>query len=244
MFMMDPLEQLNRKYPWPAEQPNAPVTSWGRGIDSKELLLSYIPKDATVVLEIGSLFGTSARFFAEVCPNAQVICIDPWSDIKDRPFLANTPEIAAFVNTEKDGFYNVFLASNWGYRERFIPLRGFSPDMLLPVVAEGIQPQLVYVDGAHVYEDVLADIATSRSLFPATMICGDDWNWPGVRRAVEYFAENRGDAIHTDGNTWVLESDGTSKRFNAHSALDFRPPTRRAGFFGAMRRVMKWQRKP
>lgn len=219
---MQHLEQLLLENPWPVVKPDAPTSTWGWGIDGEDLLRSSIPSDSAVIAEIGSLLGGSARFFAELCPSAHLLCIDPWFDVDDaadRPFLAHTPELADFVLNQTDGIFQIFLASNWELRHRLTPLRGFSPDPLVSIHRHGIVPEVIYIDGSHVYEDVLADLFTSRALFPDAILCGDDWNWPGVQHAVNYLAANRGDKARNDGNTWLIERGSSAGRFSARSKV-------------------------
>lgn len=218
-------------HPWPRERPEVPTSTWGWGIDGIELLRAAVPSDAAVIVEIGSLLGASARFLADHCPDAHLFCIDPWFDVSDpadRPFLAHVPELADVVTTQPDGLYRVFLASNWHLRHRLTPLRGYSPDLLAPIHRCGIEPAAVYIDGSHVYEDVIADVVTARALFPEAVLCGDDWNWPGVRHAVTYVAVNRGDRIRTEGNTWLLERGPSEARHPAPSARTIGPVERSA----------------
>ena len=51
---------------------------------------------------------------------------------------------------------------------------------------------LVYVDADHAEESVLAELRAIRRLFPLSAVCGDDWQWLGVRRAVVAFAAEAG----------------------------------------------------
>lgn len=225
------LAGLVTSYPWPGQRPDAPVSEWGWGIEGRELLDIRLPTNARVVVEIGSLLGSSARYFAERYPSAHIFCIDPWFDVddpKDRPFLEHAPELTDFVTSQEDGIYQIFLASNWELRDRLTPLRGFSPDMLTPINRAGIDPDVVYIDGSHTYEDVIADIVTARALFPTAVLCGDDWDWPGVKHAVSYVARNRGDEIHSLGNTWLLDHDGSNERHPAPSARTVGPVERSA----------------
>jgi len=226
---MPGLDDLVNAHPWPAGRPDAPVSEWGWGIEGRELLDAELPADVRFVVEVGSLLGASARYFAERFADAHIFCVDPWFDVDDpanRPFLAHAPELTDFVTTQTDGIYQIFLASNWELRHRLTPLRGFSPDMLAPIHAAGIQPDVVYIDGSHTYEDVIADVVTARALFPHAVLCGDDWDWPGVKHAVSYVATNRGDRIKSLGNTWLLECDGFDGRKPAPSARTVGPVER------------------
>lgn len=220
------LAALAAAHPWPASRPESPTSDWGWGIEGEDLLRRAVPTTATVVVEIGTLLGASARFFATHCPEATIVCVDPWFDVDDpadRPFLAEVPELTEAVVGRPDGIHQVFLASNWDLRDRLIPVRGFSPDALAPIHGHGVEADVVYIDGSHVYEDVIADLTTARALFPDAVLCGDDWNWPGVHHAVGYVATNRGDTIETAGNTWLLHRGGGTGRHPAPSARTVGP---------------------
>ena len=224
------LAELQAAHPWPGERPEAPSVEWGWGIEGEELLRELVdPGQVEVVVEIGSLLGGSARFWAELCPAAHIVCVDPWIDVvtvADRPFLEHVPDLADVIVGRTDGLHDVFLATNWELRDRLTPIRAFSPEGLAPVHACGVIPDVVYVDGSHVYEDVIADVATARALFPEAVLCGDDYNWPGVGAAVDYLVANRGDRLLRQGNTWAIEQAGDGSRRAAPSARTVGPVER------------------
>lgn len=224
-----PLADLIAANPWPTERPDVPAVDWGWGVEGAELLTELVDPGTELILEIGSLLGGSARFWASHCPDAVVLCVDPWIDVaqvSDRPFLEHVPELVDVVVGRLDGMYDVFLASNWELRDRIIPLRGFSPDRLASVHAAGLQPDVVYVDGSHVYEDVIADLSTARALFPDALLCGDDYDWPAVAAAVGYVAANRGDRVRRHGNTFAIEQSGDAGRHTAPSTVTTAPAER------------------
>lgn len=223
------LADLIDSNPWPCDRPEAPVVDWGWGIEGEDLLRQVVDPGVAVVLEIGSLLGGSARFWADHCPNAHVLCVDPWIDVTnvdDRPFLEHVPELVDFVLGRTDGLFDVFRASNWSLRDRITPLRGYSPDRLTTVLQHGVEPDVVYIDGSHVYEDVIADMTTARALFPDALLCGDDYNWPAVGAAVDYVVANRGDRLRRSGNTWLIERTGDDARHLARSAETIGPVER------------------
>ena len=53
------------------------------------------------------------------------------------------------------------------------------------VAGQGLEPDLVYVDGEHSYDAVSGEIEMIRHSFPRAVIIGDDYDWPGVAPAVE-----------------------------------------------------------
>lgn len=216
------LADLRNANPWPSQRPDAPAIEWGWGVEGTALLQDLVDPGAAVILEIGSLLGGSARFWADHCPEAHVLCVDPWIDVAtvaERPFLEHVPELVDVVVGRVDGLFDVFLASNWDYRDRITPLRGFSPDRLASVNAAGVKPDVVYVDGSHVYEDVIADLSAARTLFPDALICGDDYDWPAVAAAVDYVVANRGDRLRRQGNTFAIEQTGEGGRRPAPSTM-------------------------
>lgn len=215
------LTELAKANPWPSEPPEAPAVEWGWGVAGEGMLRDLVSPDIEVVVEVGSLLGGSARFWAQACPRAHVICIDPWIDVSepaDRPFLEHLPELTDFLIDRTDGLFDIFLASTWELRRRLTPIRAYSPDGLEPIHRHGVVPDVVYIDGSHVYEDVIADLATARALFPEALICGDDYNWPAVRAAVDYVVANRGDHLRHHDNTWAIEQRGDGTRRAARSA--------------------------
>jgi predicted O-methyltransferase YrrM len=70
-----------------------------------------------------------------------------------------------------------------------------------------LAPHVVYVDGAHEYESVRADVAAYwRLLRPGGFMIGDDYmaSWPGVMRAADEHAAATGVPLTLDGCVWSL----------------------------------------
>jgi hypothetical protein len=110
------------------------------------------------VAEVGSLRGRSAFALLTAC-NGPVYCIDPW------------PE-----------HYESFLRE-CGHFPNLVAIRAMSP------AAAGQVPDvdMVFLDGDHEYEGVVADI---EAWYPKTqkLLCGHDYNhpdYPGVANAVD-----------------------------------------------------------
>ena len=101
-----------------------------------------------------------------------------------------------------------FLANMWEHRSRVFPLRRPSVEGMEQVAALGAPVDLVYIDADHTFEAALADLRAAHRCFPHALLSGDDWQWQGVRRAVEQFACERGDMhvhAHDKENWWWLE---------------------------------------
>ncbi len=120
-------------------------------------------------------------------------------------------EIAEQLGAE-DGFYQTFVASNWEYRDRLIPVRGSSPEVIYDIANLGIQPDLVYLDA----DKSGREIEICHKLFPAAVITGDDWWWGmdrrwrvdegyPIRKPVKAFSKENDVFLKTSGHTWVLD---------------------------------------
>jgi hypothetical protein len=123
------------------------------------------------VAEVGSLHGRSAFALLTAC-EGPVWCVDPWDDEHD---LCE----ASFM-------------SNCGRFPNLRPVRGYSPQ----AAARVPDVDMVFIDGWHSYEAVMADIEawTPKA---KKLICGHDYHqgpdagYPDVARAVDEVFGNR-----------------------------------------------------
>lgn len=158
-------------------------------------LISDLPHPLLFV-EIGSWLGSSTRFLAQQTGGC-VIAIDPWTGSAEHQkgeFRGMLPLLQ-----------QQFLRNCYAYRERILPIQRTSEDALaLPIK----DIDLLYIDGAHDYASVLADLRNwTPRLAPYGIVCGDDWNWGNekpVRRAVVDFAKKAEKLVQSEGNFWWL----------------------------------------
>ena len=73
----------------------------------------------------------------------------------------------------------------------------------------GVLADLIHIDAAHEYEDVLEDMKLWWELLaPKGVLLGDDFEpehaWPGVRRAVKEFAAQQKVSYSVQGFKWFL----------------------------------------
>ena len=61
---------------------------------------------------------------------------------------------------------------------------------------------MVFIDADHSYEGVLSDIKFAKSI-NAKIICGDDYSFEGVKRAVD---ENFGNSVIMIGDMWFVRT--------------------------------------
>lgn len=209
-YMQDPL--LSQLAQWPAQKPNVPVdrdeTMFINRQQLSLVLRALAVKDKVVIAEIGSWIGASTRGILNELPNAYVIAIDWWEGSEDINYF---PQLVQKLPT----LYETFLVNCWDYKNRLIPLKMKSIEGLTRIHELGINPDLVYVDASHTYQDVLLDLETIYKFFPDTIMCGDDWSWvaphgfssPGmpVRRAVVDFCNKYKFEVFGDRNFWIIK---------------------------------------
>lgn len=198
------LRRLAEKHAWPAEQPEdaAPGQEQGwldNGTDA--MLARALPPNTHVVVELGAWLGLSTRYIADHAPDATVISVDHWR---------GSPEHQTQERFQKllPKLYETFQARCWNHRQRVVPLRMGTQDGLRAVAEGGVKPDFIYVDAEHSYEAVTAELTLARQLFPNAALGGDDYDWSGVRAAVDGFARRHGLIVDRfGGRGWrLLES--------------------------------------
>lgn len=216
------MDYLRRDNPWPAfnSQQLAPeyLSLDGGG---RELIVDLIKRhEVSILLEIGCFLCGSTRQWLEASPTIEVIGVDPWDGnwgpylrgMRSHPnmarLLTGIGDLDAFIDAvETAGNFVVALNNIIDLRDRFIPVRRFSPEAVEYIAKRGIKPQLAFIDAFKRVDELDA----IRTHFPDCIISGDDWNWKdedGVLRmqqVVGEFAEAWGYRIIADRATWLLE---------------------------------------
>jgi len=131
-----------------------------------------------VAVEIGSYRGKSACYIGSAMPDtAHLYCIDPWnnSNVNRYGFRFTDENLSMFKK-------NVRLC---GLESRVTPIQGFSSEVS-PSWEKPIS--LLYIDGGHEYEEVLADIdGFLPHMVSKGVILFDDYSnaFPGIVSAVQ-----------------------------------------------------------
>lgn len=145
-----------------------------------------------VIVEVGSWHGQSAINMAKICQelglDTKIYCIDTWLGALE--FYTNPTKERDLQL--KDGYpqvYYQFLQNvrENGVYERIQPITLPSNLGLKYIKHLGIQPDLIYIDGSHEYDDVKKDIELALELNPKILF-GDDYTnsvFPGVKQAVD-----------------------------------------------------------
>lgn len=173
-----------------------------------------VPADQVrTIVEVGVEMGGSTRCFLDFFPNATIICIDPW--VENYPLPAAWQYLHQYTEPESGSLYNLFLHFMRPHRDRVIPFRGYSQEMLGKLSYLVKDVDLIYIDGDHRYHGVFADLTLSSFLWPNALVTGDDWEFEAkaakykgirfpVRSAATDFAEHFGYSLATNENSYLL----------------------------------------
>ena len=182
------LRALGELQPWPKQRPDdaAPGQEAGwLGAGSEVMLSRSLSGKTKLVVELGSWLGLSTRYIADAAPRATVISVDHWEGSEEHKTQERYRNLLLHL-------FETFQARCWNYRDRIVPLRMDSLSGLRRVAEAGLEPDFIYVDAQHTYEAVSAELKLIRDLFPHSLVGGDDYDWQGVRQAVDEFASQNG----------------------------------------------------
>lgn len=183
-----------------------------------------------IILEIGSWEGSSALSWGEGSEkyDSEIICVDTWLGSVEHyeNILPNTEWSRDHIFLE-DGYpsiYKTFVTNirRNNLQNRIISVPIDSRQAFLIFEKANLVPDICYIDAAHDYHSVLADLNGAKKI-GSKIICGDDYyyhNSPEIKEAVDYFAEENGLRVVTKQNQFVLINDSQQelyellKRFN------------------------------
>lgn len=159
-------------------------------------------EDGAILVEVGSWKGKSAAFMGVEIANSgkriEFYAVDHWKG-SDEPAHHSDPDVRA------GRLYEVFLKNIRPVADYVRPLR--APSVEAASQFEDGTVDLVLLDAGHTYEDVSADIAAWRpKIKPGGVMAGDDYNWTGVRRAIEEAFAGHIDVLgEGKGRHWMVQ---------------------------------------
>jgi ubiquinone/menaquinone biosynthesis C-methylase UbiE len=213
-----PLESLKKAFPFPNVNE---VDSFYFSLDGggRDLIINIIRKKAVkLMLEIGVFLGGSAIQWLESTEGLTVIGIDHWNsdfaslleDYNSKPafqrYFKTIKDRKAFIQSVRQhGAYISAVANMNKYKDRFIPVQNYSPQILYELYNLGVRPELIYFDS----NNSLNDLEVCLELFPQAILSGDDWTWGAkqgfpVRKKVNEFCQRHGFSITVKQATWLL----------------------------------------
>lgn len=152
-----------------------------------------------IVGEIGSWMGRST---AAICAGAGedgfVVAVDTWQ---------GSPEHEGMLQGKSEGWLFEQFRRNTSPYANLWPLRKSSVDAAQFIANSHLRFSLIFIDGCHEYESVLADILAWRPLLTeGGILCGHDFygDFPGVRQAVKELVHDFRMVPNT--NIWSTET--------------------------------------
>lgn len=178
--------------------------------------------DELLMIEIGSFLGGSALRWAKASSKCRIIAVDPWAS-DHTEYLKNVyddPQRMSMLSgiTEEDfrGALDYLQANgSLSYTKQIISnqkniglVRSQSPRFLLSLYFRQVYPDIIYFDADKDGQDIELAI----SLFPKSIICGDDYLWTDqanknpIMSCLEKLKKSHQRAILQKGQSWILGS--------------------------------------
>jgi acetyltransferase-like isoleucine patch superfamily enzyme len=212
IFDSDPYADIERVFP-------EDLQGWGSDHPIfKEVIQELRPR---LIVEVGSWKGASALGMAEICRGlgleTEIVCVDTW--LGNWQHWARESGVGSRADLKMvNGFPMLYFQFLSNVRSK--ALESFITPLPLTSLAgaklfkhHGLRPDLVYLDGDHEYESVIMDLrAWLAQVADSGMVIGDDYEWPGVKRAVaEVAAEGQWNPA-VSGNKFTLRRAAAALR--------------------------------
>lgn len=201
----DPYEGFNADE-WPDD-----TSGWGS--DSPAFVEVIELLKPSRIIEVGTWKGGSALTMAREVErlgfDTEIICVDTWLGALEMWVDPSDPNRHGALSL-KNGYpsiYYTFIAN---------VVRANQSDVITPFpvpsitaaqwcALKGVRADMIYLDASHEEEDVYQDLVCWWDLVgPGGVMLGDDWNWDGVRMAVERFAKEQKLQIFQRHDKWEL----------------------------------------
>ena len=188
---------------FPKEKPKyKPDPNGWFSADNKKVFGSILKNsNCKTIVELGAWLGKSTRWFLTQPTTEVVYTIDTWKGSKEHEGL----EILTHL-------YGKFLVNCWDYQDRLFHIKNTTLLGLDFLKESNVEPDLIFIDASHEYNDVLNDLEKASTLFPKAILTGDDWNWKNwdegkkktVKLAVQHFASKHKFGIYASKTAWVI----------------------------------------
>lgn len=155
------------------------------------------------VIEVGSWLGASTRHIASIIPEGgKVYAIDHWLGSVEHQ------EGGSAYYKALPYLYEQFLSNviHAGLTDKIIPLKMTSLQAAQYLGNNLDTPaDLIYLDAGHDTKSVYNDMCAWYPFVEGHgLLCGDDWCWKSVRKAVHRFASENDMEITASGNFWCV----------------------------------------
>lgn len=168
-----------------------------------------------LVLEVGSWLGKSAvravQYYTDQLDwhDFTLICVDTWLGSIEhwlRPPEHETRQALSLQHGYPQ-LYTHFLSNicKTATQDYIQPLPQTSMNAARIVSYYGLRFDWIFIDASHDTLDVFLDLDMYWPLVKTGgVLCGDDWNWPGVQRAVNDFAQEKNLRVYHSEHSWAF----------------------------------------
>lgn len=172
-------------------------------------------RNITTVIEVGSWLGSSATFMASLLPeHGKVYTVDHWLGNDNSN---NHPDIARRLPSAYQQFLSNVIHKNVARKVIPIRMKSLEAAQALNVLAD-----LIYIDANHEEKSVYNDImAWYPKLKKGGIMCGDDYGFLGVRKAVKRASERLGGTFQVAGGMFWYFPSKKQPLFFACSAFEY-----------------------
>jgi len=192
-----------------------PMDAAGWGSDSPAFAELIERTRPALIIEVGTWKGGSALEMAAQLDRlglgkSKILCVDTWLGALEMWGDHSDKERYGALEL-KHGYpqvYYQFLA-NVCHKQataRIIPFPLPSITAAQWLSMRSVRAELIYLDGSHEEEDVYADLSDYWDLLAAPgILFGDDYDWTGVKMAVDRFVKEKRLVLHHLADKWYLE---------------------------------------
>ena len=187
------------------------LSGWGSTEPNFHALIDEV--SPRLIIEVGTWKGASAIFMGSRLKasrlDCSILCVDTWLGALE--FWTDQADETRYGALRlRNGYpsvYRQFLANvvRSGLQDLIIPFPQTSAIAARWLRLNGVRAELIYVDGSHDQEDVASDLRGYWGLLEERgILFGDDYDWPGVKAAVDRFAADHGLRVSLAGIQWVI----------------------------------------
>lgn len=160
-----------------------------------------ITSNTKIAVEIGTWLGLSTRDIANMLPpDGKIYAVDTWLGSIEHQ------EGAPCYHPILPNLYRQFLSNviHAKLEDKIVPVRMRSVHAASVFATLNIRPDLIYIDGSHDYVSVMKDLEAWYPLLNKEgIICGDDYGYPDIYKAVNDFAQKHNLRVVTQ-TLWQL----------------------------------------
>lgn len=213
------LDGLKNKYTFPDNLDEIEKFYFSLDGGGRDIIVELIQQQQiNIMIEVGYFLCGSTIQWLDCQETFTIIGIDPWEDdfasqleywdgnpVFDYSFSKIKDRQAFIKSVRKNGPYISALANVQKYKDRFVPVKGHSPQALYEISSIGVEPQLIYLDS----NKVLGELDVSLELFPDAILSGDDWMWGKdqgfpVQKTVKEFCQKHGFSFTAKHASWII----------------------------------------